>query len=208
MIINRSNSSYHHQPSITNTRIMTMMNDGNHEQQQPKQPNDNHHLLQTSNGNNGNNIDSSTNIIMDAAVVINDFIKYYEERMISYIYEQPHLPPTLFELKIKHRQTKQDLLNMFEKHLCSEMVTLMNNNNNIHFLLKHLDNLMETTFNSIMELSLKEYRLCQTGFIIGWKDNKQQQQQQQNASNSNNNNNNNQLINAKLADHYIINDRF
>ncbi|KAH9501518.1 uncharacterized protein LOC124496877 [Dermatophagoides farinae] len=208
MIINRNYNTM----MMATTTTTTMM-DGNNQQ---TADNIGNNVVGSTTTTTATTSSSSSSIIMDAATLMDNFLKYYEERMVSYIYQQPHLPPTSFELKLKHKQTKQDLLNMFEKHLRTESnqmdpIVMMNDCN---FLCKHLDNSMEQSFNSIMELSLKEYRLCQTGFIIGWKDNKQRQQpqqsqqQQQNASNSNNNNNHHQLINAKLADYYIVNDRF
>lgn len=89
------------------------------------------------------------------------FLKYYEQRMINYIYEVPHTPPTLFELRIKHKQVKNDTIEMYGKN--SENRSAKND-------LERLEHYIELSFNSIIDRSIKEYRLCQTGFIIGWKD--------------------------------------
>lgn len=89
------------------------------------------------------------------------FLKYYEERMVNYIYEVPHTPPTLFELRIKHKQVKNDTFEMYRKN---------SNKTSAKDDIERLEHYIELSFNTIIDRSTKEYRLCQTGFIIGWKD--------------------------------------
>ncbi|KAH7638191.1 hypothetical protein HUG17_9296 [Dermatophagoides farinae] len=106
MIINRNYNTM----MMATTTTTTMM-DGNNQQ---TADNIGNNVVGSTTTTTATTSSSSSSIIMDAATLMDNFLKYYEERMVSYIYQQPHLPPTSFELKLKHKQTKQDLLNMFE----------------------------------------------------------------------------------------------
>jgi hypothetical protein len=84
----------------------------------------------------------------------------YKKRMIDYMQSIPHIPPTLFELRLKHNDIKNDVIKQFKK---------INNKNTTKQLVSKLDNQMEKLFVNLAKKNMKEYKTCQAGFIIGWK---------------------------------------
>jgi hypothetical protein len=86
----------------------------------------------------------------------------YEKRMIDYMQSVPHIPPTLFELRLRHNDIKNDVIKQFKK---------LNNKTITKQLVSKLDNQIEKLFANLAKKNMNEYKTCQAGFIIGWKSN-------------------------------------
>lgn len=93
------------------------------------------------------------------------YVKQYEDLMTKFIFTYPHIPPTMFELKLHHNETKQELINKF----CSNLNQLGTDGETVQMFCQELDNLLERAFIPVAIKNVNEYKLCQTGFIIGWK---------------------------------------
>lgn len=106
-------------------------------------------------------------------------LEYYENKMMNYIYAIPHIPPTLFELKVRHIDVKNDVLRLGE-------ICLNENGKNEgdkSLTKEQLNNQIDQLFATIMVKNMNEYKLCQTGFIIGWKCHNNKPKNQHNHSN-------------------------
>ena len=91
-----------------------------------------------------------------------ELLGHYQEEMTNYIYSIPHIPPTLFELKLRHADVKDNVLKMFD--MC-----LSENEANKVSLRARLGSQIDKLFASVVVKNMNEYKACQTGFIIGWK---------------------------------------
>lgn len=96
--------------------------------------------------------------LSDSSSTISDLLAHYEEEMTNFIYAIPHIPPTNFELKVRHENVKKKTLRMYD--LCQNGDASMR---------QQLDSQLDTRFASVLMKNMHEYKACQTGFIIGWK---------------------------------------
>lgn len=86
------------------------------------------------------------------------FYQTYEKRMIEYMESVPHIPPTLFELRLRHNDIKSDVIKQFKNSKMSSKQ-----------LVSRLENNIEKIYSNLAIKNTKEYKTCQAGFIIGWK---------------------------------------
>jgi len=106
-----------------------------------------------------------TSRALDETSSLSDFLAHYEEKMMNYIYAIPHIPPTMFELKLRHEDVKSALLKKYKDCLRENGV----NQDTVQVLSSRLDSNMDKIFSSVVVKNMNEYKMCQTGFIIGWK---------------------------------------
>lgn len=107
----------------------------------------------------------STSRALDETSSLSDFLGLYEDKMMKYIYAIPHIPPTLFELKLRHADVKGGLLKMYGDCLRQNTV----GSDSIQALCQRLNAQIDKLFASVVVKNMNEYKVCQTGFIIGWK---------------------------------------
>ncbi|CAG2167147.1 unnamed protein product [Oppiella nova] len=88
------------------------------------------------------------------------FCQTYERRMTEYMQSVPHIPPTLFELKLRHNAIKSEVVKQFKNAV---------NSDNGRHLVSKLENLIEKVYTNLVKKNAKEYKTCQAGFVIGWK---------------------------------------
>lgn len=88
---------------------------------------------------------------------LHDLLNYYEGKMMDYIYEIPHIPPTTFELKVRHTAVKKEVIQLYH----SNTVTASSS--------QQIADQIDQLFNLIVERNAHEHKMCQTGFVIGWK---------------------------------------
>lgn len=138
-------------------------------------------------------IDENIELTDEMSSMVDHFIKLYEEKMYNHIYEQPHTPPTMFELRFRHQIIKENILKSFEKQLMQTLILQDDNDNELkqdtneneldkqtrtkQKLIDYLDCQLEGLLDNFIDLSAKEYKMCQTAFIIGWKDKNKKYQQ-------------------------------
>ncbi|XP_054158332.1 uncharacterized protein LOC128956638 [Oppia nitens] len=94
----------------------------------------------------------------------------YERRMTEYMTSVPHIPPTLFELRLRHNEIKTDIIRQYKNNTISS--TGINNKQSppsTAASVSKLDNLIEKVYQNLAKKNIKEYKTCQAGFIIGWK---------------------------------------
>jgi len=98
--------------------------------------------------------------------MLTEMAEEYMKRMFDYVFAVPNIPPTMFELKHRHSVVKDTVLKMYQKMLLDNGLfeSLTHSSN---FLMERL----EKAFSSVAAKNHEEYKLCQTGFIIGWKQN-------------------------------------
>ena len=95
-------------------------------------------------------------------VSITKLLEHYEEEMLNYIYATPHIPPTMFELKLHHSEVKSSVLKMFDMYWAE-------NDANKELIRGRLDSQIDNALARVVVKNMNEYKMCQTGFIIGWK---------------------------------------
>ena len=106
---------------------------------------------------------------IDNDFTLTNIVNLYEKKMMNYIYAIPHIPPTLFELKLHHADVKNDLIKLYETYLHEGNID-NNNNESISTLSQRLNSQIDHLFGySIVVKNMQEYKMCQTGFVIGWK---------------------------------------
>ena len=96
--------------------------------------------------------------------MLTEMAEEYMKRMFDYVFAVPNIPPTMFELKHRHSVVKDSVLKMYQKMLMD--------NGLLHSLTSSSNSLLERlekAFASVAAKNHEEYKLCQTGFIIGWK---------------------------------------
>ena len=106
---------------------------------------------------------NGTHTSLGDSASLTELLNHYEEEMTSYIYAIPHIPPTLFELKLRHADVKSSVLKMFD--MCWSDANEATKTS----LRARLDSQIDKLFTSVMVKNMNEYKVCQTGFIIGWK---------------------------------------
>src|SRR5690625_3477616 len=95
--------------------------------------------------------------VTSESTTLSELLAYYEQEMLSYIYAIPHIPPTLFELKLRHERVKRRVMKMFDSDTNKAAIG------------GKLDGQIEKAFASVVAKNIHEYKICQAGFIIGWK---------------------------------------
>ncbi|KAF7489329.1 hypothetical protein SSS_10703 [Sarcoptes scabiei] len=160
--------------------------------------------------------------LMDHQIeLIETYRRQYEDKMREFIYREPHTPPTQFELRIKHNQLKNDHLDDYCARI-EKLETKIETNQsdksdgdrsmkkidaNIYkTLVNRLNDELERCFVMVANLNEKEYRICQTGFVIGWKENSKHLIATDDCSASNSNDDSRPLKSLTLNS--IVNDRF
>lgn len=90
--------------------------------------------------------------------------RYYEETMNDYIYAVPHIPPTLFELQHRHTEVRNTLLAECRTSMAGHETTEM-----IDATCDRLRHHIDKIYKAVVANNISEQKLCQAGFIIGWK---------------------------------------
>ena len=104
-----------------------------------------------------NSVNNKTTEATDASTI--PFCQMYEKRLTEYMKSIPHIPPTQFELRLRHNDLKVDIIKQF-KNMAQKSKPLA---------LKQLENQIDRIYNNLSKKNVEEYKRCQAGFTIGWK---------------------------------------
>ena len=88
------------------------------------------------------------------------YLQSYEKRMNEYMDSIPHIPPTQFELKVRHGDVKNEIIKQFKNAVTDDTKSLAS---------KQLENQIEKIFQNLSKKNMEEYKTCQCAFTIGWK---------------------------------------
>ena len=95
----------------------------------------------------------------DASII--PYLQMYESRLIDYMKSIPNIPPTQFELRLRHNDIKVDIIKQFKN--------VVQNQKTKPLVIKQLENQIEKIYNNLSKRNIEEYKRCQAGFTIGWK---------------------------------------
>ena len=104
-----------------------------------------------------NNSSPNNKMENDASTI--PFCQMYEKRLTDYMKSIPNIPPTQFELRLRHNDIKVDVIKQY-KNVVQKSKPLA---------VKQLENQVEKFYTNLSKRNIEEYKRCQAGFIIGWK---------------------------------------
>lgn len=104
--------------------------------------------------------ENQRNAVVQSEPSVIPYLQTYEKRMTEYMTSVPHIPPTQFELKVRHSDVKNEVIKQFKESVTADGKPLA---------VKQLESQIEKIYQNLAKKNIQEYKTCQCAFTIGWK---------------------------------------